>query len=320
MSENPSGRNVLLVDAWNLYMRSYAAYPSMSTNGVQTGGVVGFLKTVTHLVKMFSPNIVYVIWESGGSSRRRHLFHDYKRGVRPEKLNRYYEDDIPDTAENKVYQVSLLARLLRCLPLCQVYVPDCEGDDVIAYMTTYVQGNKIIVSTDRDYYQLLRGDEVRIYNPTRKDMITEKDVMKEFNVSAHNFALAKSICGDAADNVPGIKGFGYKTISKKFPLLMSTGTVLMEDLISYAASRREESVFYKRIFEEADDVRRNWKLVYLDTSMLANYQVQKVNHAIDTFKPGLDKMKFVRLLNDEGVHGLDFEDICYSFVKLNNIS
>lgn len=292
----------------------------MNFNGAQIGGVVGFVKTLTHLVKVFSPSVVYVVWESGGSQRRRGLYKDYKRGVIPGKLNRYYEDDIPDTAENKIYQFSLLARLTKHLPICQIYVADCEGDDVIAYMTTYLEGNKIIVSTDRDYYQLLRKDEIRVYNPTKKMLLTEKDVLKEFSVSAHNFALAKSICGDTADNVPGIKGFGYKTIAKKFPLLMSMKSIMLEDIISYAAARREETPLYKRLYEEADTVRRNWKLVHLDVSMLANYQVQKITYAIDMFKPQLDKMKFIQLLNDEGVHGLDIEDICYSFMKLNNIA
>lgn len=316
MDKPSSDRNVLLIDAWNLFCRSYAAYPSMSSNGDQVGGVVGFLKTAMQLVKAFSPEIVYIIWESGGSLRRRHLYSDYKRGARPQKLNRYYEDDLPDSMENKLHQTATLARLLTCLPLCQVHVADCEGDDVIAYLVKKLEGTKIIVSTDRDYYQLLKED-VRIYNPTRKQTITEKDVMKEFNVSARNFALAKAVCGDGADNVPGIQGFGYKTIAKKFPLLMSCNDILLEDLISYAASRRDESQYYKRVFEQADDVRRNWKLVHLDTLSLAASQVRKIDYSIDTFKPSLDKMKFVRLLTEEGIQGLDMEEICYTFVKLN---
>jgi len=184
-------------------------------------------------------------------------------------------------------------------------------------MCSKLPDNKIIVSTDRDYYQLLKSD-VWVYNPTRKAVITEKDVMTEFNVSAKNFALAKSVCGDSADNVPGVKGFGYKTISKKFPLLMSSGSILVEDLISYAAARRDESSYYARLFEEADDVRRNWKLVYLDTSSLSAYQIQRIDYTIDTFSAGLDKMKFVKLLNEEGIQGLNLEEICYTFVKLNS--
>lgn len=319
MTDQLSGKNLLLIDAWNLFCRSYAAYPSMTSNGEQVGGAVGFIKTLVYMVKMFSPSMVYIIWESGGSPRRRRLYSEYKKGRRPEKLNRYYEDDLPDSLENKISQVKILTRLLQCLPMCQVHVADCEGDDVIAYLVKKLEGSKYIVSTDRDYYQLL-CDDIKIYNPTRKSIITEKDVMTEFNVSARNFALAKCVCGDATDNVPGVRGFGYKTISKKFPILMSNSDILLEDLISYAAARREESTYYGRLFESADDVRRNWKLVHLDTSVLAAYQVQKIDHAVDTFKAGLDKMKFVKLLNDEGIQGISIEDVCYTFVKLNNPS
>lgn len=318
MTVQSTSGNVLLVDAWNLFIRSYAAYPSMTTNGEQIGGAVGFIKTITHLVKSFSPHLVCIVWESGGSPRRRRLYSEYKRGSRPMKLNRYYEDDLPDTVENKIQQVRILTKLLACMPVCQVHVPDCEGDDIIAHLVSHKFKDecKIIVSTDRDYYQLLRED-IKVYNPTKKALLTEKDVMSEFNVSARNFALAKSVCGDSSDNVPGVKGFGYKTISKKFPILMSSGTILVEDLISYAAARRDESSYYGRLFEEADDVRRNWKLVHLDTSALSAYQIQRIDYAVDTFKAGLDKMKFVKMLSDEGIQGLNIEEVCYTFVKLN---
>jgi DNA polymerase-1 len=313
-------RNVLLIDAFNIFIRSYCAYPSMNSNGEQVGGVVGFLKTIMGLVKTFSPETVYVAWESGGSLRRRHLYSQYKRGNRPMQLNRYYEDDLPDTDSNKLHQMATLARLLECLPLCQIHVPDCEGDDVIAHLVNRLDGMKIIVSTDRDYYQLLDDSHIRIYDPTRKQVVTEKDVLKEFSVSARNFALAKCICGDASDNVPGIRGFGYKTVAKKFPLLMSRDVVLLEDLISYAAAKREESSHFMKLFEAADDMRRNWKLVHLDTSSIAPAQIRKIDYSVDTFAPSLDKMKFMRLLNEEGIQNLDVGDVCYTFTKLNKIT
>jgi hypothetical protein len=43
----------------------------MSKNGEQVGGVVGFFNNIVKLVERINPEHVYVIWESGGSKRKR---------------------------------------------------------------------------------------------------------------------------------------------------------------------------------------------------------------------------------------------------------
>ena len=100
-----SQRPILIIDGMNAFVRSYAAYPSMSSHGYQVGGCVGFLKTLRKLVSEISPSSVYVVWEGGGSQRRRNLYADYKMNRKPEKLNRFYEDDIPDSDDNKKHHL-----------------------------------------------------------------------------------------------------------------------------------------------------------------------------------------------------------------------
>ena len=89
----------LIVDGLNLFTRHYVAHPAMSKNGEQIGGFVGFFNNITRLITRCRPEKVFVIWEGGGSQRKRNLYPDYKKGSRPQKLNRYY-DDIPDTKRN----------------------------------------------------------------------------------------------------------------------------------------------------------------------------------------------------------------------------
>src|SRR5271157_2653521 len=90
-------RPVLIVDGLSLFVRSYCAFPQMTGNGEQFGGCIGFMKTLKRITYETSPTAVYVCWESGGSSRRRALLPEYKLNRAPGKLNRFYEDDIPDT-------------------------------------------------------------------------------------------------------------------------------------------------------------------------------------------------------------------------------
>ncbi len=309
-------RPILLIDCLNLFFRSYAAFPTMSAHGYQMGGTIGFLKTLRKLVNENSPKAIYLAWEGGGSVRRRTLFKEYKQNRKPEKLNRFYEDDIPESEENKVHQMKTLVSLLKCVPVCQIYVSDCEGDDVIAYLSKYKFPNekKIIVSSDKDFYQLL-NDDTRIFSPHMKNFVTAEDVSKKFNITPINFALAKSLCGDPSDNIPGIKGFGFKTITKRFPIISDVVPIALDELLQYAQSHKDESKQYERVINEFDTVRRNWQLVYLDAIGLASYQTQKIDYSVSTFQPKMDKMSFIKKLISEGITDFDVETFFYTFSR-----
>jgi 5'-3' exonuclease len=313
-------RCVLIVDAMNLFVRSWAAYPTMSSHGYQMGGCIGFLKTLGRLVGEIQPASVVVAWEGGGSQRRRKLFPEYKLGRRSEKLNRFYGDDIPETEENKNHQMMALLQMLKHVPVCQVYASDCEGDDIVAFLCTgpYRNREKIIVSSDKDMYQLL-DDRTKVYSLHKKTFVTPDDVFEEFRVKTHNFALAKALCGDPGDNVPGVKGLGFKTVSSKFPLLGSDQHVLLQELLDFSHSHSEDSIIYRRVSESADDVKRNWQLVYLDGGMLSASQVSKLQHTIDTFEPRFDRMGLMRCLLKEGVNDFDVEGFFYSFKCIDGI-
>ena len=285
----------------------------MSSHGYQMGGCIGFLKTLRRIVLEIQPSAVYVAWEGGGSQRRRKLYPMYKLNRRPEKLNRFYEGDIPDTDENKNHQLITLLAMIKCMPVCQLYVSDCEGDDIIAWLCRLPFRNtpKVIVSSDKDLYQLL-DKNTKIYSLHKKTFVDEPDVLVEFRVRAHNFALAKALCGDPSDNVPGIKGLGFKTVAKIYPFLGTEHEALLQDVLNYAAAHIDESIIHKRVVEQQDD-KRNWKLVFLDGSMLSSTQATSIEHVMNTFRPHSNRMELVKLLVREGIGDFDVESFFYSF-------
>lgn len=315
-----AARPVLIVDAMNLFVRSYCAYPTMSSHGYQMGGCIGFLKTLKRIVFEVQPSAVYVCWEGGGSSRRRSLLSEYKLNRAPGKLNRFYGDDIPDSEENRKHQIEALLHMSRCAPICQLYASDCEGDDLVAYLCTGPMRNveKVIVSSDKDLYQLL-DDKTKIYGLHKKTFITTAHVMEEFRVQAKHFALAKALCGDPGDNVPGVKGVGFRTVARLFPFLGLEEDVLLQDVLDYAHTHEDESRIYKRILECEEDVKRNWRLVYLDGSMVPVNQQAAVDQRIAEFVPKMNRVKLVKLLVKEGVNDFDTEDFFYSFFCIDKM-
>ena len=316
-----SDRPVLIIDGSNLFIRSWAAYPQMSSHGYQMGGCVGCLKTLKRITTETQPSMICVAWEGGGSQRRRAIYSDYKLGRRPEKLNRFYGDDIPESEENRKHQMLILLELLKYTPVCQVYASDCEGDDIVAFLCTgpFKNRQKIVVSSDKDMYQLLDGS-TSIYSLHKKKIITSDDIYEEFRIKTHNFALAKALCGDPGDNIPGVKGLGFKTVAKKLSILGSDDSLLLTEVFSYCQARIDESTVYRKIVDNKDLIERNWRLVYLDGSMMSSAQISKIQYALDTFVPSINKISLIKTLIKEGINDFDAEGFYYAMNCVDRVT
>lgn len=305
MTEKP----VLIIDGLNFFTRHFVVNPTMSQNGDHLGGFVGFLKGIRLLSERCSPDQIVVVWEGGGSTRRRAIFADYKQGRRPQKLNRYY-DDIPDTVGNRNRQVALLVEALKYVPVRQIYVTECEADDAIAYMTRYHYRDKkcIIVSSDKDLYQLI-DDRVTQWSPGQKAYITSDKVKEKFGVSVENFVTARAFTGDPSDGIKGVPHAGFKSLAKRFPGLSGDEHMSVGDVIKSAKklSETKKLKILDAIDENADVALRNWKLMYLDIQNLSGQQIEKIKHVIDSFEPRRNKIELMKMLMREGVNNFDVD-------------
>jgi DNA polymerase I len=311
---------VLIVDAMNVFTRAFCANPAMSDKGQHVGGSVGFLKSLGLMMDILSPNEVCVIWEGGGSVRRRSIYKDYKEGRRPPKLNRFYEDDLPATGANRDMQISQTVNFLRCLPIYQVYVDNCEADDVIGYLakTKYKNDEVYIASSDKDFYQLV-NENIKVWSVNRKIVIDTAYICNEFNVHPINFCTARSFIGDKSDNLPGIKGTGFKLLSRKFPEIKNEGFISVEMILKSAKdkSTKDKSKLIKGIVENNDVINRNWKLMQLDTSNVSARQVKKINDIFEIFSPRRNKIGLLRALIKEGIKAVDVDRLFMSTNFIN---
>lgn len=298
-------------------MRHYCANPTMSKHGHHMGGLVGFLGTLRDLGSRFSPSEVLVVWEGGGSVKRRLLDKAYKNGRRPAKLNRYYEDDIPDSPDNRNLQIRKLVEVMRMLPVKQIYVPDCEGDDAVAHLARRRirdcdRSEVVIVSSDRDYYQLI-GERISVWSPGRRKMIDRHACLEEFHVSPENFCLAKAIVGDIGDNVTGVEGVGFKTLAKRFPFLSESVRVDLDRVMEAceAAPGRRIPKMISRIAASRELIQKNLRLVSLDAGSLPANIVKRIDDAYDSehTEGRANKIEMYRFMIAEGLNSYDIDSL-----------
>lgn len=310
----------LIIDGLNLFTRHYIAHPAMSENGEQIGGIVGFFNNMSRHIMNVRPEKVFVLWEGGGSKRKRDLYSEYKKGGRPQRLNRYYED-IPDTLKNRNFQIQNLIKLLSFMPVNQIYVEDAEADDAIGFMCNNIfkDKNKIIISSDHDFYQLLSKNTI-IWSPTLKSFVTEEKAKERFGPSSVNFCLAKSIVGDKSDNIPGIKGVGYKSLVKSLPRFADEKDYSIEEVINDCKNMASQSKkrIYQLIVDEEKLIKRNWKLVHLDLNNLNHFQIEKIKNKIETSTlvwKSIDAQRFLMKIGIKSINLLEFNQI---FKNLRN--
>jgi DNA polymerase-1 len=285
-------------------------------NGEHVGGAMGFLSSLGSLISTLHPSACVIVWEGGGSVRKRAIYPEYKGGRKAQKFNRFYEGEIPDTKENMEWQLKLTIALLKFLPVKQVYVSDCEADDVIGYMARYCykDSNIVIASSDHDYYQLI-SDRVKVWSPNQKKLIDTNFIIEKFGIHPRNFCLARCFDGDVSDNIPGVRGVGLKTLSKRFPQFLN-GDPEIEEIVEESRKMMQESKakFYESIVDSEDVLRRNWRLMNLDLSSLSGTQIKKIEDSIVTSVPQPNKIGLMKLLIQNGVKTFNVDSL---FLQVN---
>jgi 5'-3' exonuclease len=310
---------ILVIDALNVFFRHWAANPSTDSNGEPIGGIVGFLKGLQLLCERYSPRDIVVIWEGGGSTKRRGLNQDYKAGRKPITLNRFYEDDIPETPESRDRQIQMLVSLLRQAGLKQIYVSGCEADDVIAYVinSNFRDQKCVIVSTDKDFYQLV-DDRVVVWSPGSKKQWDVQEIITNFGIHPQNFCLARCFVGDASDDLKGAQGVGFKSLIKNISDFASEKSLTVDDVINICKAFQKTSKlkFFENIIKSEDQAKKNWELMYLGYGKLSGSQVKKINDILD-LPQKRDKLSFIRTLASLRITGVDYDKLFMSLKMLN---
>ena len=260
-------KRVIVIDALNMFIRNYIVNPMISTNGNPIGGAVGFLNSVKKLMREAKPDQVIICWDgAGGSQKRRQTVKEYKQGRKPLRKN-YKIEGMSEQSEkeNMVWQQHILMEMLNEMPIIQLVLDRVEADDIISMVSAspkYKGWQKVIVSSDKDFLQLLDGETV-LYRPIQKKAWTKNTVIEEYGISPENFVIARAIAGDKSDNLAGIQGAGLATISKRLDFLREDKMHTLDKVYDHCANIDSKLKFFERIVEGWDTVETNYKVMNL---------------------------------------------------------
>lgn len=314
-------KNVVIIDALNMFLRSYVISPHLNKKGYPVGGTIGFLKSLQKVSRDFEADEVIIAWDGHeGSQRKRSMNKDYKGGRKPVRFNRRMID-LPEDQEaaNKGYQQVRLMEYLNQMPVIQLIADYTEADDIIAHVvqTSYYEGwNKIIVSSDKDFFQLC-DDDISVYRPIQKKTLNKQSILEEFKIHPKNFALARAIVGDTSDNLPGVRGAGLKTVAKRFPYLIREDVYEVSDIMRDCAMQGKKMKIHENIGRSEQLVKDNYKIMQLYYPNIRPINRAMIDKAIHDFEPFFGKIKFTQMLFEDDAGHLNFNDLQTVFRRIN---
>ncbi len=195
---------LVLVDGSGYIFRAFHALPPMTRrDGTPVNAVYGFTAMLMKLIDDLAPDHVAVVFDVARKTFRSDIYPAYKanRSEPPDEL---------------VPQFSLVRDATTALSLPLVEAPGFEADDLIATYARHAEAaglQTLIVSSDKDLMQLVRGD-VTMLDPMKQRRIGRDEVVDRFGVPPEKVVDVQSLAGDSTDNVPGVPGIGIKTAAE----------------------------------------------------------------------------------------------------------
>lgn len=302
--QKTTNSDILIVDGLNTFIRSFMAVPSMNDDGMHTGGIAGFLKSVGYAIKLLNPTRVIVVFDgNGGSQKRRKIYPEYKKGRKTRiKFNRTYDEMSSSDIEQKNLKMELLrlVNYLEVLPITVMAIDNIEADDTIAYLAeqTFKDSNVTIMSSDKDFLQLA-SDKIKIWSPTKKKIFGCKEIVDEYGITCNNFIFYRSMEGDDSDNIPGINGAGLKTILKCFPFLADERQTSLQEIYNYAENNKSKYKLYEKVLSEKLTLERNYELMQLKDTQIQSFTQLRIEEIIQKPVPHINKLAFSKLINED---------------------
>jgi len=210
---------LFLIDGHALVFKMYYAFlgrPMVNTKGVDTSILFGFTKYLLELIEKEKPTHLAVSFDPPGGTFRNEMYPAYKanRGETPQLV---------------IDALEPLTAIVGAMGIPVMMIKGFEADDVIgsAAKRFVKEGFEVyMVTHDKDYGQLVQAG-IWQFKPGKaggeNEILGEKEICEKWGIQNTSQVIdILAVCGDSADNVPGVQGVGPVGASK---LLKQYGSV-----------------------------------------------------------------------------------------------
>jgi DNA polymerase-1 len=232
---------LVLIDGNAVLHRAYHAIPPLTApDGSVVNAVYGFATMLLRLHHDLAPTHMAVAFDRPAPTFRKKLYEGY-------------QSKRPKMEDNLVSQIPKVHEFVDAFAVPIFENDGFEADDVIGTICKIVSKRQsikaseekidqvIIVTGDRDILQLVEGERVLGYLPTKglseAKLYRDRDVKERLGVLPKQITDYKGLAGDASDNYPGVEGIGPKTA---IALIETFGTVEEVYIALHTHDRRLE--------------------------------------------------------------------------------
>ena len=212
-------KKLFLIDGHALIFKMYYAFlrhPMINSKGADMSILFGFTKYILELIEKEKPTHLAVAFDPPGGTFRHEMYPEYK-GTRSE------------TPQLIIDSLDPLCELCKAMGFPVLMVKGFEADDVIGSMAKRAEKEGFtvyMVTPDKDYGQLISPNILQ-YKPGKSgseaEIIDTVKICEKYGIDTPEQVVEiLTICGDASDNVPGVKGVGEVGAGK---LIAKFGTV-----------------------------------------------------------------------------------------------
>lgn len=261
---------LFLIDGHALIFKMYYAFvrrPMINSKGADMSILYGFTRYLLELIEREKPTHLAVAFDPPGGTFRNKIYPAYK-------ANR------AETPQLVIDALEPLQELCHALNVPTLMEMGFEADDVIGTVAKRFGSpdcDVYMVTPDKDYGQLIDDDIFQLKpgkSGTPGELIDKKGICEKYGIlNPVQVIEMLTLCGDTADNVPGVKGVGEVGAAK---LISTYGTV--ENIYSHLD---ELSARQKAMFEEArGHIKLSHELVTIKTDVPVELPLDKM--ALDT--------------------------------------
>ncbi|MFC6276994.1 DNA polymerase I [Psittacicella hinzii] len=194
-------QTLYIIDGTALIFRNYHVFLDLYLNSKKqdTGAINGTITSLNALWRNQLPENIVVVFDPKSPSFRQEIYSEYKghRASPDEQLKAQFEPII---------------KLIKAMGFPVRIIDGYEADDVIGTIAKYhsAKGHHVIIeSRDKDFIQLI--DEHISLSDEGKSSYDLKNAHTKFGVPIEYTIDFLALCGDSADNIPGVKNVGEKS-------------------------------------------------------------------------------------------------------------